>query len=284
MGEMAELTLDMADLADEQSQDDRDSYGDPDGTQDDRRGRVDRFNPNDPETYPNETWPLLPGVVLSLPPGPNTVGNMEAVPMDTYLLVPPRLNAHRYLAPLWALPSWATKHADKTATAPAPYASRCRCCGDDVHVGDQILLAAGDVFCTRCPGGRWDGRRRVVRLSDGTVCRSTPVGDWGQPVGNGDARRPGVAVYPTGVWTGARGDLLKTFTCRWGCHCTHCRESIAVGDPILWRSNSVCRTCAIRYGFGGVRHDLDPNALLATALQTPPGSWAVAAARARGAR
>lgn len=272
MGETAEYYADIPDL------DDRDSYGDPDEAQDEQQGWVDRFNPNDPETYSKDTY-LLTGIVLNLPAVPNAAGGP---PLDTYLLVPVRDDGHRYLAPLWALPSWATRHVGKKHTTPAPFESRCRCCGEDVHVGEQILLARGEVFCTHCPGGRWDWRCRVARLSDGTVCRTTPVGDWGQVAGNGDARQGGALIVPTGVWTGARGDLLKTFTCRWSCYCACCREPIAVGDPILWRSNSACRTCVIRYGFGGVRHDLEPNALLATALQTRPGSWDAAAARARG--
>lgn len=202
---------------------------------------------------------LPPGAVFDAPPpAPVTPWDRDAAlaPLDTYVLVPTllapplrRAAGMRYLAPLWALPSWAVQHNGKDATTPAPYESRCRCCGDDVHVGEQILLARGDVFCTRCPGGTWDGRQRrgfipSTFVKGGLMPLRHPVAEpnnWGQ------------ATRVPGVWTGARGDLLKTFTCRWSCYCACCREPIAVGDPILWRSNSACRSCAIRYGLGGAR-------------------------------
>lgn len=238
--------------------------------------------------------PLPVGKVLDIPCPPAWPPATGIAPVDSYLLMPSVPfppggwveGVGRYLAPLWALPSWATALIGKTSTAPAPYESRCRCCGLDVHVGDQILLERGEVFCAHCPGGRWDFRERglfrVARCPPNVVRMSVAPDSWGQKVEGWDCAG-GIR------WRGARGDLLKTFTCRWSCHCACCREGIAVGDPIVWRSKSVCRTCAVRFGFGGVRADADVLPLPKEhTVYTPDGlraawtSWDRAAAKARG--
>lgn len=171
--------------------------------------------------------------------------------------------------PAWALPSWAFTLPEHPVLS--PYESRCRCCGDDVAVGQAVYLSKGDVFCPACPGGQWDFRRRV--FLGATESYLSGVVDMGTRV---------TSVHSALVhYTGCKGDLLRPLRARWSGACDCCRTLYGVGDPILWRSNTACMDCANAFGLGGRRFSLDLEKIAPPARPASPG-WVAAANKAHG--